>query len=176
MNDIIIPTRSEFLLLEAPRQILRHIMPVVTARLAVTGPLRLIDAGNCFNLYQFARSIRLLTPDVEQCLQQIKISRAFTCYQVLTLLSEAISTEAPLVVLEPLTTFYDENLAHSERERLLLQSITELKRLSQSAPLAVSISHPRLVRYVRWRSLFEAAASQVWRAQEHPKHKLIQLL
>src|SRR4030065_337535 len=58
----------------------------LAARLAQRAPLRVLDGGNCFNAYIVALALRQQTTDVTAALERIRVSRAFTCYQMVTLL------------------------------------------------------------------------------------------
>jgi hypothetical protein len=70
---------------------LRQVHPAVleqAARLALTGPLQILDGGNCLDLYGLARQLRRLDPHVEPLLRRIQVVRPFTCYQMTTLLAQ----------------------------------------------------------------------------------------
>jgi hypothetical protein len=103
------------------------------------------------------------------------LARAFTCYQMLTLLDEYPDTSGhpsteevvslerilqeqepegrqtayllppPTLVLDLLATFYDENVSLVESRRLLELCINHLNRMAARAPLAVSIRPPRTI-------------------------------
>jgi hypothetical protein len=116
-----------------------------------------LDAGNRFNAYTVARAARG-RPGV---LNRITVSRAFTCYQVLSLLETSSSAPAgdaaaaprgrtgsdgmllprpvrpagpvTFVVLDLLSTFYDESVQAGERKRLLRDCIRHLERLVGAA-------------------------------------------
>ena len=45
----------------APHHAQRQMMTILTARLALTGRVRLVDAGNCFDGYGLARQLRQQT-------------------------------------------------------------------------------------------------------------------
>ena len=115
------------------------LMVELAARLALNGSVRVLDGGNRFNIYPVAVAVRRLTPRLEETLSHISLSRAFTCYQVLTLLEEETPAAAtPTLVLDLLSTFLVENVKLPESRRLLLLAIDQLRRLSQSAPVIVS--------------------------------------
>ena len=126
-----------------PRGATRSLLELV-ARAAQGAPLRVLDGGNCFNAYIIARELARHTSDVEAALRCIQVARAFTCYQVLTLLEETPSDGRPTLVLHILDTFYDESVALVERERLLAQSVLELRRLCRSASVGVSVRWPKV--------------------------------
>src|SRR5512146_2960645 len=89
----------------------------LAARLAVGGPVRVLDCGNRFNVYPVARAIRSRTGSLQAALQRIHLARAFTCYQVLALLEEAPDESTPTLVLDLLATFYDEDVKLPETQR-----------------------------------------------------------
>jgi hypothetical protein len=127
----------------APHRAQRQMMTVLTARLALTGRVRLVDAGNCFDGYGLARQLRQRTSNWQAALDRVSVARAFTCYQVETLLTESVSDFSPVLVLNLLDTFYDENVKLAERLRLLEVSLAELRRLCRTASVAVSASQPK---------------------------------
>ena len=120
----------------------RQMMTLLTARLALTGRVRLVDAGNCFDGYGLARQLRQDTSFWQKALERVSVARAFTCYQVETLLTESVSDFSPVLVLNLLDTFYDENVNLQERLRLLKVSLGELRRLHRTASVAVSTCIP----------------------------------
>jgi len=89
-----------------------------------------------------AQAVRRLTPRLEETLSRVSLARAFTCYQMLTLLEETPAESTPTLVLDLLAPFLDENVRLEESRRLLQLAIVQLQRLSQSAPLVVSVKPP----------------------------------
>jgi len=155
MSLVILPRDATQLLLE------------LVARIAWRAPLRVLDGGNCFNAYIVARQLARYTPDVEEALRRIQVARAFTCYQVLTLLTDTPADGMPTLVLHMLDTFYDESVSLRERQRLLTHSIRELRRLSQRSSIGVSVRLPR-VDLPETEILFqtlEEAADQLWHTE-----------
>ncbi len=139
----------------------------LAARLAVGGPVRVLDCGNRFNVYPVARAIRSRTDGLQAALQRIRLARAFTCYQVLALLEEAPDEGVPTLVIDLLATFYDEDVKLPETQRLLRRCLQQLRRLSQAAPLIVSAQPPKPIIYEERIGLFEAvraAAKVLWEA------------
>lgn len=107
-------------------------------RLAERGPLTVLDGGNRFNAYLVARGAR----GQAELLERITVSRAFTCYQMLTLLETIPCLPRPILTLDLLNTFYDESVRVYERRRLLEGCIFHLDRLSQPAGGAVTVHPP----------------------------------
>ncbi len=141
MNALALPPGARLALVTAARAA-RPQMLALCARLALAGPLRVLDGGNSFDAYAVAREIRRHTPRVEPILDRIRIQRAFTCYQLLTLLHETPPQGAPTFVLDALSTFDDESVYLAERRRLLGECCLRLRFLSQSGPVVVSARPP----------------------------------
>ncbi|MHC1739952.1 MAG: hypothetical protein AB9897_02450 [Anaerolineaceae bacterium] len=135
------PDEDRLVLIIAPHAGM-PLMVELAARLALNGEVRVLDGGNRFNVYPVAQAVRRLTPRLEETLSHISLSRAFTCYQMLTLLEETPAHSIPTLVLDLLATFLDENVRLEESRRLLQLAITQLQRLSQSAPLVMSVKPP----------------------------------
>ena len=109
--------------------------------------LRVIDAGNWFNAYTVATRLRQLAnrsiqTSITPFLQRIQVARAFTCFQVAALLQEAAAqttpVSGPVLVLDILGTFHDENVGYAERLRLLRSCLPTLGILRQGGPVLVS--------------------------------------
>jgi hypothetical protein len=150
----------------APRTARRRLMTALTVRLALAGTVRLLDAGNSFDGYGLARLLRQQTMGWKAALERVSVARAFTCYQVEALLADAISEVSPVLVLDLLDTFYDENVRLPERLRLLQVSLTHLRRLSQAASVAVSACLPKRDQTGELLEMLADAAGQVWSFEE----------
>jgi hypothetical protein len=131
-----------------------HTILEVIVRLALLHPVRVIIGGNRFDAHQLARIVRRHTTRVDETLVRIQQARPFTCFQALTLLAETPPT-MPLVALDILTTFYDENISDSESIRLVNIAIAHLRRLSKAAPVLVThrsadgMTRPGLIKLIQ---------------------------
>ena len=88
-------------------------------------PITLIDAAQGFDPYLIARISRHRDMDPRTLLERIRLSRAFTCHQLVTLFCETLPgnrSRDPLFVLGPCALFYDEQVALKER-RLLFERV-----------------------------------------------------
>ncbi len=128
---------GRLLLVIAPARIAKDLTTDVTSRLAMLGFVDIIDGGNRLEVYSIARAIRRQTKDLVATLKRIRLTRAFTCYQLLALLAQSPTTPSPRIVLDILSTFYDEGVTVSEAYRLLQESVKHLHRLSRSASVIV---------------------------------------
>ncbi len=143
----------------------QEVLLELAAGLARRGPLRVLDGGNRFNAYRLARLLRRQTPELSAALNRISLARAFTCYQVETLVA-ASSADPPMptLILDLLSTFYDESVSLGERRWLLERCMQHLRRLGEQAPVAVS-AQPALPAQAERASLLrilQEAADQVW--------------
>lgn len=141
MNAITVPLTKQVVVLVAPLAA-RDAMLDLAAKLSLAGPLRVLDGGNLFNAYRVARAVRRQTALLEDALNGIRLSRAFTCYQMLALLAETPPGATPVLVLDLLCTFYDESVPLAETRRLLDLALSHLRRLAQHAPVVVSTRPP----------------------------------
>lgn len=94
-----------------------------------------LDGNNGFNWYLYTRLAKHFSRPPEQFLRLIKISRAFTCRQMLSLAEQTKRAvekyHASLVVaLGPLATFYDENVPTFEANKLFNKFQWTLRGLS----------------------------------------------
>ncbi len=155
------------LLLVAPDSAAGQLFELM-ARLALQSSLLVVDGGNTFQGYMFARLLRRHTPDYEAVLRRVMLSRVFTCYQMAALLAEgefgSQASAAPLLALDFLATFYDQGVRTADRRRLLKNCITHLQRLSRRSPVAVWVRQRSLVppEGLEFLDRLRAAAGKVW--------------
>lgn len=161
--DTLSPHAARFLCIIAPHAAHASMLDL-SARLAVQAPLRVLDGGNQFNLYPVARAIRRLTPHLTATLSQITLSRAFTCHQMAAMLAATAPLPTPILVLDLLSTFYDEAVSSAERRRLLQASLAYLTQLSQHAPIIVSARPPAVSTPAQQAllSLLRQSTARVW--------------
>ncbi|HEY5668825.1 MAG TPA: hypothetical protein VIS10_02430 [Anaerolineales bacterium] len=181
------PLSGKITLAIVPRRAIRPLLGLA-ARLAQRAPLLVLDGGNCFNAYVVALALRQQTTDVTAALERIRVSRAFTCYQMVTLLEETPATPVATLVLDFLATFRDENVPQGERLRLIRICLERLRFLASAAPLLVSASpdsgppmsggrgRRQLQPDDRLLALLEEAADQVWRFGPPPPTVQLRLL
>ncbi len=126
------------------------LMLETAARLSVHGSVRVLDGGNQFNAYHVARSIRRLSAELEPALTRIHLARAFTCYQVETLICGAATSYdvpgrgAPVtLVFDLLGTFADDNVSLVERRRLLERCRLAMRQIAAHSVLLVGLRPAR---------------------------------
>lgn len=109
-----------------------------------------VEGGNTFRLYNIARLAQLHQLDPEKVLANIFISRAFTAYQLTSLLmeklEEAVKTyDAKVVVISDIAGFFlDNKVQPEEAQRVYSQIVTYLSnfaRIHQIAIIATYLPH-----------------------------------
>jgi hypothetical protein len=96
--------------------------------------ITLVDASQSFDPYWVAKVGRLSGTPLRPLLERIRLSRAFTCHQLVTLLCEVLpgkKAEGPLFVLGPGLLFYDEQVPLKERQALFRQVVRSLVALRE---------------------------------------------
>jgi len=147
----------------------------VASVLALRGPVRVLDGGNCFNVFRVARHIRRQTPRLYEALDRITIARAFTCYQVVTLVQGTPPEGPPKLVLDLLATFCDESVSASESQRLLAIVIDHLRRFRQHGPVMVSTRLPPQPERAPLVEMLRAAADQIYEREAAPEPQPLRL-
>lgn len=107
------------------------------AELALRGKVLVIDGGNCLQVYPLARALRERTTHLDLLSRWLLIRRAFTAYQMLTLLESTPAFSSPLVILDLLAAFYDETLAIGSARWLIQRCLQEITRLQNHAPVFI---------------------------------------
>ena len=111
-------------------------------------PVWVVDAANRFDPYQLVREAGTRNLSPQEALTGVRVARAFTSHQLVRLLTEtfpAILEQGSLVlVLGPVSLFYDEQVPLSERRRLFQDLVSLLARIkTQSALLLLQPLLPR---------------------------------
>ena len=186
MNTLpeLVPGPGPYGLVRAPHSAMRLLLSMA-ARLALAGAVRVLDCGNCFNVYTVTQALHQRTMDTTTALKRISVARAFTCYQVTTLLESTPQDSTPTLVLDLLATFHDESVSFGERRRLLDRNVVALRRLSQQGSVLVSI-HPEGSHDPKsslpggqtddeFTEILEEAADQVWRIEPQAPAPILRL-
>jgi hypothetical protein len=162
MDNLPVLQPGQLHLILAARATQHQLINALIARRALMGPVRVLDGGNCFKGHHLARELRRGTPNLKAALENVHVARAFTCYQVATLLNSTPEVPFPTMVLEMLSTFYDESVPLVERQRLLETCLAQLHRLSRLASVAVSVSPPPDETSINLLSTLEETADHIW--------------
>lgn len=130
--------------------------------LVLRGSLYLMAGSDWIPAYALARSIRRKTLHVKQVLDGLRLARAFTCYQMRALLESAPPDKDPLLVLDVMSTFFDQDIPVETRLRVFGQCCQHLQRLAVYRPVAV-LAQPKQPAsdYEQFYALLAAITSQV---------------
>ena len=107
-----------------------------------------IDGANTFRLYHITRLARLHKLDPKQVLDRIYISRAFTAYQMTSLilqkLEDAVKTcNAKLVIVSDIAAmFLDKDVEDEEAKRIYSQVTTRLSNFARENQIIVVTTYP----------------------------------
>ena len=166
MDSLTFPFPNQLLVVIAPHAARSRMLDLV-AQMALRGAVRILDAGNQSNVYPIAQRLRRSTVDVNAALRRIQVQRAFTCYQVAALLVEAQPAPTATLVLDFLSTFYDQDVKLPEATQLLRGCLQNLQRLAERAPVLVSARPPVAACAERMPllDLLRESAAQVWEAE-----------
>jgi hypothetical protein len=115
---------------------------LLIAELGLRGPVTILDGGNRYQPRRVAFLLGLKTKEVAACANRLHSRRAFTCYEMTTLLASTPSLPQPYVILDLLNTFYDDHTPLREAERLLQSCLNQLRRLRLSAPVVITLAPP----------------------------------
>lgn len=99
-----------------------------------------LDGANRFNPYMVSSFARKALIPPERLLKRIRVARAFTCYQMATLMGRLISLvgtihESPVqkpwvILLGPITTFLDEDVPEREIRPLFERSLKKVEEMA----------------------------------------------
>jgi len=112
------------------------------AELGLRGPVTIMDGGNRYKPYQVAMQLRRETVDVSRAASRIFSRRAFTCYEMNTLLGSTPFLNHPCLILDLLNTFYDDHVSTDEAYRLLKSCLGQIQRLVLSGPVVLTLAPP----------------------------------
>jgi len=145
------------------------------AALALRGPFYVIAGGEWLPGYALTRSLRAKTLQVKQALDHVILTRPFTCYQVLDLVSERRPGNEPILILDFLHHFYNEDVDLPVRFRVFEQSCKQLQRLSLFRTVLVFAQRMPVEHYQRFFSLLTSIADETFQMDGETASKPTQL-
>lgn len=107
-----------------------------------------VDGGNSFKLYQIARLARLHKLDPKKILKKIHIARAFTAYQITTLVLEKLKEtvnkyKAKLVIISDIAGFFlDKDVPEDEAYQVYSQVVAYLSRFAKENKIMLIVTFP----------------------------------
>jgi hypothetical protein len=111
-------------------------------------PVWVVDAANRFDPYRLVREAARRRIAAKEALARVRVARAFTSHQLVRLLAETFPANLEpgslVLVLGPVSLFYDEQVPLSERRRLCGDLVRHLSRIKTQS--ALLLLQPRLPR------------------------------
>ena len=133
------------------------------SRWVLHGSFFIIVAGDWFVDHDDLRySLFRYTNNFDEVLDRhLRLVRARTCFQLLDLLTEADDENQPVLILDPLHHFYNQDVDISTRDHVFEQCCQFTKRLSLSNPVAVLVPKLDIEDHKRYFPILEAVADEV---------------
>ena len=142
MNDIIQlalhSTEKRGLALILTRDRARKSKTDLIASLALNGPLFILSGDEWLPAFVLPRLIRKHTTQIRSIMDRLRTVRASTCYRLWDSLASIPPQGEPLLVMDFLHTFYDDDIPLHTRLFRLRECCRELKRLAFYRPVIVT--------------------------------------
>jgi len=139
------------------------------AALCLRGPLYVLAGSDWLPGYGLTRLLRHRTPEVKQTLNHIHMARAFTCYQLLDLITNIRPDDEPLLILDFLNTFLNDDFPLAVRFRVLRQCCGHLQRLAFRKLVAVLVQEQPIEDYAKLYGILAQNADEVLHIEAEPE-------
>ena len=130
-------TEKRGLVLILTRDKARQSKTELIARLILNGPLFVLSGDEWLPSFALPRRIRERTTEIKEAMERLYTARASTCHRLFDLLANIPFKGEPILVLDPLHTFYDADVPLRVRLFRLRECCRELKRLAFYRPVVV---------------------------------------
>ena len=141
MNILPILRTGKLIVIHGPEAACQESMTLI-AELGLRGPVTILDGGNRYKPNKVAILLGRKTMDITPAANRLFSRRAFTCYEMNTLLWTTPHLQQPYVILDLLNTFYDDRTPVYEVCRLLKSCLGQINRLQLSAPVVITLAPP----------------------------------
>jgi len=141
MNILPVVHAGKLIVISGPHAACRESLALIV-ELGLRGPVTILDGGNRYKPNQVAIMLGRKCLDVTPVANRLFSRRAFTCYEMNTLLGSTPHLHQPYVILDLLHTFYDDHTPTYEVSRLLRSCLGQIQRLQTTAPVIVTLSPP----------------------------------
>ena len=119
-------------------------------------------------------SVYKYTSAFDEVLDRLILSRPFTCLQLLDLLIEAERQNKPILILDFLHLFYDQDVDLSLRFAILEQCCQYIKRLSFSRSVVLLVPSLAVDDYRRFFPLVASIADEIIESEDPPSQETSQ--
>jgi hypothetical protein len=166
---------NQLLLLETNGRERKNIIELITQWI-LRDSLFIIIAGDWFVDHDDLRySLFRYTNDFDELLdRRLRLARARTCFQLLGLLIEVDKENKPILILDPLHHFYNEDVELPIRDRVLRECCQFIKRLSLRNPIALLIPKLDIEDHKRFFPIMAAIADEVIPVEEMSEKEVSQ--
>ena len=169
------PSRRGYLLLVKTTGREREIITELIAQWALRGAFYLIAAGEWLPDHDDIRySVYRYTTAIEETLDHLILARPFTCFQLLDLLVEAGKQHKPVLILDFLHLFHDDDVELSLRQRILEGCCQSTQRLSMTSRMAVLVPTLSTEAYQRFFPLLAAVADEILETEKVKETEITQ--
>jgi hypothetical protein len=136
----------------------------LVSAMAIHGPAMVLAGSDWVPGYTMVREIRRQTKNVKQVLERLDLARAFTCYQLLDLLTNQSENAKPLLVMDFLHNFYDSDIPMDVRMRTYKKCVEKLQASAKTRPVAVIVRFSPALVYRQFMAVLSIAADVVYDA------------
>jgi hypothetical protein len=155
-------------LFQGERKVLRSAMQELVDRFAMQEAVQVIVGGNWISFDGLPLLLGERAGSLYEILDNISVSRAETCYQMVDTLQAMQPSAAPLIITDMLASFYEKDLTEQEVGMLLKKCLDRIKYLSLFAPVLIDAdgdaARPQLMARLEdcadTRFYFQAAGAQ----------------
>ena len=169
------PSRRGYLLLVKTAGRKREIVTELIVQWALRGAFYLIAAGEWLPDHDDVRyAVYWYTTAIEETLDNLTLARPFTCFQLLDLLMEAGKQHKPVLILDFLHLFHDDDIELSLRQRILEGCCQSTERLSMTSRVAVLVPTISTEAYQRFFPLLAAVADEILETEKAKETEITQ--
>jgi hypothetical protein len=137
--------------------------------LIVNGPLFIVSGDEWLPSFLLPRIVRGHTSGVKTIMDRLRTVRASTCYRLFDSLASMPSKGEPILVIEFLHTFYDEDIPLRTRLFRLRECCRELNRLAFYRPVIVMIQEMEGEDYEKFIPALSAIANKTFTLELEPE-------
>lgn len=124
-------------LFQGERGTLRAAMQELVDHFGIQGFVQVIVGGNRIAFDHLPLLLGEQIGSVYAIMDRILVSRAETCYQMQDVLAALEPGSAPIVIIDMLESFYEEDLTVQEVTLLLQKCLRRIQELSKTAPILI---------------------------------------
>ena len=140
------------------------------AKLVLKGPLFIVSGDEWLPSFFLPHIIRRQTTEVKATLARLYSVRASTCYRLYDSLSNIPSHGEPILVMDFLHTFYDDDIPLRTRLFRLRECCRELKRLAFHRPVIVMTQEMEGEEYEKFIPALQPIADKIFTLEPETEH------